>query len=195
MHFTPNWDRRHQSRRDRIHGREGAAATALSRAERVGSAGSRDVRDSGERSGLGELQPIDLEFQADVELVWMMPHMHLRGKDMSFELRFPDGRRQMVLSVLNYDFNWQIWYEPRRCGRRRGPGCTLPLILTIRRITETIRTQTKRCFTCDMTWDEMMFPSYGVVVEDKSLDQRKVVKKHCLAAGEAGPHRQGGRLY
>jgi hypothetical protein len=29
----------------------------------------------------------------------------------------------------------------------------------------------------DMTWDEMMFPSWGVVVEDKTIDQKSVVKR------------------
>ena len=41
----------------------------------------------------------------DVSLVWMMPHMHLRGKDMKYKLIFPDGREQVVFNVPHYDFN------------------------------------------------------------------------------------------
>jgi hypothetical protein len=36
--------------------------------------------------------PAQVEFLTDVELVQMMPHMHLRGKDMTYHVIFPDGR-------------------------------------------------------------------------------------------------------
>ena len=35
--------------------------------------------------------PVDVTFNVDAELVWMMPHMHARGKDMTYRLTFPDG--------------------------------------------------------------------------------------------------------
>jgi mono/diheme cytochrome c family protein len=49
-------------------------------------------------------------------LTSMTPHMHLRGKDMTYTAHFPDGRSETLLSVPKYDFNWQITYqlaEPR----------------------------------------------------------------------------------
>ncbi len=45
------------------------------------------------------------------------PHMHYRGKRMSFEARYPDGRIEPLLSVPNYNFNWQRTYvfaKPKR---------------------------------------------------------------------------------
>ncbi len=43
--------------------------------------------------------------------LWSMnPHMHLRGKSFRYEVEFPDGRRQCVLDVPQYDFNWQTEY-------------------------------------------------------------------------------------
>ena len=36
--------------------------------------------------------PFELEFTADVELVEFMPHMHVRGKAMTYHLVYPDGR-------------------------------------------------------------------------------------------------------
>jgi hypothetical protein len=45
-----------------------------------------------------------------------MPHMHLRGKWMRFELLSPNGKRETLLNVPRYDFNWQTVYrlaEPR----------------------------------------------------------------------------------
>src|SRR5262245_8190813 len=46
----------------------------------------------------------------DVEFVNYMPHMHVRGKDMKYEVIFPDGKRETLLAV-NYDFNWQTLYK------------------------------------------------------------------------------------
>jgi hypothetical protein len=40
-----------------------------------------------------------------------MPHMHVRGKDMTILAHYPDGLTQTLLSVPHYDFNWQTTYE------------------------------------------------------------------------------------
>jgi mono/diheme cytochrome c family protein len=50
-------------------------------------------------------------FSRDVELLTFLPHMHLRGKDMKYEVIYPDGKRETVLFVPNYDFNWQTLYK------------------------------------------------------------------------------------
>ena len=39
------------------------------------------------------------------------PHMHLLGHDMTMSLRFPDGRRQDLVRVDDWDFNWQLAYR------------------------------------------------------------------------------------
>jgi hypothetical protein len=49
-------------------------------------------------------------FRKDVTLESLMPHMHVRGKDFKYTLRFPDGREQTLLNVPRYDFNWQLSY-------------------------------------------------------------------------------------
>ena len=38
------------------------------------------------------------------------PHMHMRGTEMSMEVLYPDGRRELLSSVNRYDHNWQIAY-------------------------------------------------------------------------------------
>jgi hypothetical protein len=50
-------------------------------------------------------------FDRDVELMSYTAHMHLRGKDMKFEALHPDGRREILAFVPNYDFNWQTEYK------------------------------------------------------------------------------------
>ena len=46
-----------------------------------------------------------------ITLYSMWPHMHLRGKDMKWIVTWPDGTDEVILSVPNYDFNWQLQYE------------------------------------------------------------------------------------
>jgi hypothetical protein len=45
-----------------------------------------------------------------VRLTALKPHMHLRGHDIRFDLRFPDGRELELLSVPRWDFDWQLTY-------------------------------------------------------------------------------------
>jgi len=37
-------------------------------------------------------------------------HMHLRGKGMSMEALYPDGRREMLSQVADFNFNWHNSY-------------------------------------------------------------------------------------
>jgi mono/diheme cytochrome c family protein len=50
-------------------------------------------------------------FRDDARLLSFVPHMHWRGKDYWYELIYPDGRHQTLLSVPRYDFNWQSVYQ------------------------------------------------------------------------------------
>jgi mono/diheme cytochrome c family protein len=47
----------------------------------------------------------------DVTIYGMWPHMHFRGKGMTSVVSYPDGTEETILSVPNYDFNWQIEYD------------------------------------------------------------------------------------
>ncbi len=52
----------------------------------------------------------------DVLIYSMLPHSHFRGKASNFRAIYADGREEMLLSVPNYDFNWQTDYfleEPK----------------------------------------------------------------------------------
>ncbi len=50
-------------------------------------------------------------FDRDATGLGMFCHMHLRGKDMTFVAGFPDDRRETLLSVPNYNFEWQSSYR------------------------------------------------------------------------------------
>ncbi len=57
------------------------------------------------------------EFRHAAVLHNLTPHSHYRGKSSTFELVYPDGESELILSVPNYDFNWQRTYnfvEPKQ---------------------------------------------------------------------------------
>ena len=52
----------------------------------------------------------EASFTEDVQVWTMHPHMHLRGKDMTYTAIYPDGREEIVLRVPKFDFGWQTDY-------------------------------------------------------------------------------------
>src|SRR5262249_52140463 len=55
--------------------------------------------------------------------IGLFAHMHLRGKDMTFTARSPNGKAETLLIIPNYSFSWQVPYrwEP---GKMRLPKGT-----------------------------------------------------------------------
>ena len=47
----------------------------------------------------------------DSLLYSVVPHAHYRGKRMVVAAYYPDGQTEILLSVPNYDFNWQTSYD------------------------------------------------------------------------------------
>lgn len=72
--------------------------------------------------------PMDAEFTTDVELVQMMPHMHLRGKDMTFNAHAPDSKRETLLVIPNYNFEWQIPYRWEPGKKRFAKGTRIECV-------------------------------------------------------------------
>ncbi len=76
-------------------------------------------------------------FDQDMYVTSLTPHMHLRGKSMRFEVTYPDGRKETLLDVPKYSFDWQITYRMAQQfflpkGTRRCPSSPFRIIpLTI----------------------------------------------------------------
>ncbi|MEM7361001.1 MAG: redoxin domain-containing protein [Pseudomonadota bacterium] len=51
------------------------------------------------------------DFWEDAIIYALFPHSHYRGRSSTFELVYPDGNKETLLSVPNYDFNWQRTYS------------------------------------------------------------------------------------
>ncbi len=58
--------------------------------------------------------PVSSSFTAEHEALLFnyTPHMHLRGKSMRFTAEYPDGTKEVLVDVVDYDFNWQLTYTP-----------------------------------------------------------------------------------
>lgn len=48
---------------------------------------------------------------ADIIMLTLTPHMHLRGKSFRYEVEFPDGHREVLLDVPKWNFMWQLHYN------------------------------------------------------------------------------------
>jgi hypothetical protein len=48
--------------------------------------------------------------QAPARLENFQPHMHMRGKAMSLEAIYPDGRKEVLSAVSNFQWNWHVNY-------------------------------------------------------------------------------------
>src|SRR5262249_53363118 len=52
-----------------------------------------------------------MRMPADARILSFTPHMHWRGKDYRYEAIYPDGKRETLLSVPRWAFNWQNVYR------------------------------------------------------------------------------------
>jgi mono/diheme cytochrome c family protein len=103
-------------------------------------------------------------FNEDAYLTDMMPHMHMRGKDMKYTAYYPDGRSEILLWVPKYDFNWQITYKLKQ-PKLLPKGTRLEVVAHFDNSTgnpfNPDPTQAVRWG--DQTWEEMMIGWYTTV--------------------------------
>ena len=107
-----------------------------------------------------------LTFGEPVELVFIQPHMHVRGKDMTVRLTYPDGRQETVLSVPHYNFNWQIVYyleKPLRLPQGTKVDVTAHWDNSANNPFNPDPTKTIRWG--NQSWDEMLSVPMGVIVD------------------------------
>jgi hypothetical protein len=103
---------------------------------------------------------------ADTTLTAMTPHMHVRGKDMTFVAHYPDGRSETLLSVPKYDFNWQLTYElaqPKVLPKGTRVEVIAHFDNSTRNLFNPDPTRTVRWG--DQTWEEMMIGFYTTVID------------------------------
>jgi hypothetical protein len=115
----------------------------------------------------------EMTINRDLLLFSMTPHTHVRGIRWHYEAVRPDGTTTPLLSVPNYDFEWQHEYQ-------FATPVELPAGTTIKAsawydnstANKSNPDPTKDVWWGDQTWEEMMFTSFTWHVRPAASSQR-----------------------
>ena len=125
----------------------------------------------------------------DAKLVYIQPHMHLRGKDYELRLIYPTGEMQTVFKG-QWNFDWQVGYQLEKpIVMPKGTR-----ILAIAHFDNSPNNKynpdpTKPVWWGDQNWDEMQSGFLGLIF-DAHTDGSKVFKPSgpsLLPRGTSGP--------
>ena len=114
----------------------------------------------------------ELTVKEPITLYSFGPHMHLRGKDIKYILIWPDGRRQVLLDVPKFDFNWQLNYElaePLKIPAGSKIFCVAHYDNSIKNRYNPA--PQKEVFWSEQSWDEMFIPWFEYTVDSKDLSK------------------------
>ncbi|HXJ41285.1 MAG TPA: cytochrome c [Bryobacteraceae bacterium] len=114
---------------------------------------------------------VDAEFEmgTDVTLYGLHPHMHYRGKDFDYRVRYPNGETSTLLSVPHYKSSWQLWYtlsQPLSLPKGTKIECTAHFDNSPNNPDNP--DPTKEVTWGDQTWDEMMVGFLNLVFDAKT---------------------------
>lgn len=122
-----------------------------------------------------EIPPGDANYQAisthtfaqDSQILSLTPHMHYRGKDFNYTATYPDGRKEELLKVSKYDFNWQTAYyfeEPVAAPKGTRIDCVAHFDNSEGNLANPDPTKTVRFG--NQSYDEMMIGFVDYVVDE-----------------------------
>lgn len=112
----------------------------------------------------------DYTFDEDSLLYAMSPHMHLRGSEFRFEAFYPNGDREILLDVPNFDFNWQTYYQlvdPKPIPKGTRVHCVAHFDNSAENLANPDPTATVRWG--DQTWEEMMLGAMAIAPADQDV--------------------------
>ncbi len=101
-----------------------------------------------------------MTFNRETVIYSLVPHTHVRGTGWHYEVTYPDGRKEIVLSVPKYDFNWQheyVFAEPLRLPA--GAKLHAKAWYDNSSRNKSNPDPTKTVTWGDQTWEEMMYTS------------------------------------
>jgi hypothetical protein len=112
--------------------------------------------------------------QTDTILTSLTPHMHVRGKDMTYTATYPDGRSEVLLSVPKWDFNWQITYQLKE-AKRLPKGTRIDVVAHYDNSAQNKFNPdpTKDVRWGDQTWEEMMIGFWGTVADRQATSSQQ----------------------
>lgn len=112
-----------------------------------------------------------------IELVSLMPHMHLRGKDFHYEVTYPTGEKEVLLDVPKYDFNWQFFYylkDPKILPKGTRIDCTAHFDNSPNNAANP--DPAKEVKWGDQSWEEMMIGWFEIAM-DADADSKLYTKR------------------
>ncbi len=111
----------------------------------------------------------EIEMGANVTLVELHPHMHGRGKDFEYRVKYPNGETRTLLRVPQYKSSWQLWYtlsEPLALPKGTKIECTAHFDNSPNNPDNA--DPTKDVTWGDQTWEEMMIGFVNLVFDAKT---------------------------
>ncbi len=131
----------------------------------------------------------EMTTNTDIKLVYLQPHMHLRGKDYELRVIYPGGKAETVFKA-KWDFNWQLGYDfAQPLSLPKGTR-----IVGIAHYDNSANNKfnpdpEKLVVWGDQNWEEMQNCFVGVLVDPK-INPNKVFKPSgpsLLPRGQSGP--------
>lgn len=109
--------------------------------------------------------PASVTLGSEVELLDLLPHMHVRGKAAEMKAVYPTGEEEKLLSI-RYDFNWQLSY-------RFAPGKMMPKGTRIEGVNSYDNSANNKFNPDpkvdvkwgDQSWEEMMINFFNVAAD------------------------------
>src|SRR5262245_33040482 len=127
---------------------------------------------------------------SDTRLVYMQPHMHLRGKDYEVRLIFPTGKMETIFKA-KWDFNWQLGFDlDEPIAIPKGTR-----IVGVAHYDNSANNKynpdpAKLIFWGEQNWDEMQNCFMGFLIDPNIKDPKSLFKRSgpsLLPRGKSGP--------
>lgn len=106
-------------------------------------------------------------FKQDSHILSFMPHMHYRGRQFTYTATYPDGKKETLLHVPDYNFAWQTEYILEKpASMPAGTRIDCAAVYDNSDANPYNPDPTKRVVDGDETFDEMMIGFVDYIVDD-----------------------------
>jgi hypothetical protein len=131
----------------------------------------------------------EMTTNVDAKLVYVQPHMHLRGKDYELRVILPSGKSETVFKA-KWDFNWQMGYDLAQPISLPKGTRIVGLAHYDNSANNKFNPDPSKLVTWgDQNWEEMQNCFLGILIDPK-VDPKAVFSPSgpsLLPRGESGP--------
>jgi hypothetical protein len=134
----------------------------------------------GERQRITASRPL----YQDTEIIAVMPHMHMLGREIKLTATLPDGRQEPLIYIADWDFNWQETYRYKK-PLQFPKGTKIDLVAYFDNSEKNPRQPSHppvRVTWGEQTTDEMCIGFFQYTVDRKSLKGERTLAGDALDA-------------